>query len=169
MSISVPTHDLPATIQDVLPLLRAADEVPAICVVENDSIERNRLFTEIASDALSRGEQVIVAQQSPHDIFGVPTVPEYLAVRQALDAVRNSAPLWFFLPRLEVPLASTIRLLRQLRQAPGAYAVVGAATLATGLTHCFDPAWCPCSFPLLWMDGYVSGREHIHLLSGRAA
>lgn len=161
------SEDLPITVHNVLHQLPTMGQVPALCVVENDSEQRNLLLTRIACYARAAGERVIVAQQCAHDAFGVPTVDEQQAIWQAMQAIRDHAraahpeddPVLFVLPRLERPLTATVALLSALRAATGVYVVAGASTLTTGPAHAFADAWCPCNFPVLWAEDRLSGRQ----------
>lgn len=161
----IPPEALPQWLTEHVPTLRALDRLPAACVVENDSPTRNRLLTAIAQHAASAGDRVIFAQQSPHDTFEVATVPEYQAIAEMLRIMRRlrqqaigTQRILFVLPRLELPLTDTLGLLRDLRQTPTAWAVVGANSVATGPSIDFAPGFYPCDFPVLWRNGHLAGR-----------
>lgn len=154
-----------------LNMLRAVGQRPALCVVENDSARRNHILSVVAAHAAGQGIEVILAHQSPHDTFSAPTLPEYVALTAALNAMRADTDdqgtaqtrTLFILPRLELPMDAALHILAGTSPRRHVAVVVGAATAACGPALDFSPGWYPCDFPLLWLDGAWRGRCSAHV------
>lgn len=141
---------------------RSNGAVPG-CVVASASAGRRRQFLSgLAVVAAAAGARVVVAYQAAADRVDLPRLPEQQAVALAADLTSQPAdtPTVLVLPRLELPLGSTLRLFTSLAERPHTYVLAGA-----------DPDSAPLMFePPAQIDHFaVVQHEHAVLLHEKTA